>query len=112
MELKDVKVGQRVRIVNRSGLHRNATFQPSTLFRVGVVSRVESLDYWGKLTVQVKFGSNTDDVNWGNHKDLELIEPLGINVWVRPKAENNIVNEAVRVLACTFNFISKLFKRK
>lgn len=39
-------------------------------------------------------------------------EPLGINVWVRPKAENNIVNEAVRVLACAFNLISKFFKRK
>lgn len=39
-------------------------------------------------------------------------ESLGINVWVRPKAENNIVNEAVRVLACTFNFISKFFKLK
>lgn len=66
---------------------------------------------WDGVHIKGKVKPNLWKVRSSSIKVIES-ESLGINVWVRPKADNNIVNEAVRVLACTFNFISKFFKRK
>lgn len=114
MEIKDIQEGQRVKVVYRSGLNTsNHTFSNIVHGVTGVVFAVESPDYIGKLSVCIK--TDDGDYRWGNHKDLELITrptEIGVVAWIRPKADNNIVNEAVRVLAHMGIFIVKLIKRK
>ena len=69
MKLKNVKVGQTVKVkeTNKHTFHRSGG-------KLGVVSTVEDTTYAGHLTVCVQFHDGTAD--WGNHKDIKLIEDV------------------------------------
>jgi len=75
MKLKNVKVGQTVKV--KKALHTTnimATFSPNTVGLIGTVACVESVDYKYDLTVCVTFPNGETD--WGNHKDIKLIEDV------------------------------------
>lgn len=75
MKLKNVKVGQTVKVKNT--LHTTAimdTFLPNTVGLIGTVTRVEPVDYKYSLTVRITFPDGVED--WGNHKDIKLIEDV------------------------------------
>ena len=69
MKLKNVKVGQSVKVkeTNKYMYHCNVG-------KLGVVSCVEDTTYDGYLTVCVQFSNGVTD--WGNHKDIKLIEDV------------------------------------
>lgn len=69
MKLKNVKVGQTVKVkeTNKRMFHRNVG-------KLGVVSTVEDTTYDGDLTVCVQFHDGTED--WGNHHDIKLLEDV------------------------------------
>ena len=69
MKLKNVKVGQTVKVkeTNKHMFH-------SRVGKLGVVSTVEGTTYGGHLTVCVQFHDGCAD--WGNHKDIKLIEDV------------------------------------
>lgn len=73
MERKDMAVGQKVRICDSP-----VDFFKERAGKVGVVTRVETPDYAGDLTVQVTFfdemfedGSAAYD--WGSHHEITLV---------------------------------------
>lgn len=68
MKLKNVKVGQTVKI-RKSNEH----FYPRNIGEVGLVIEVEPTDYDGDLTVKLQL---SDDTDWGNHTDIKLIEDV------------------------------------
>lgn len=69
MKLKNVKVGQTVKVkeTTKRMYHRN-------IGKLGVVSCAEDTTYTGDLTVCVHF--HDGEVDWGNHKDIKLIEDV------------------------------------
>ena len=69
MKLKNVKVGQTVK-VKETAKHMH----PYNVGKLGVVSTVEDATYDGYLTVCVQFPNGEQD--WGNHKDIKLIEDV------------------------------------
>lgn len=71
MKLKNVKVGQTVKVKKTFNTTRGSTFEHESKGRVGTVYRVEPIDYEGKLTVGVEFSDGSTD--WGNHTDIKLI---------------------------------------
>lgn len=106
MELKDVKVGQRVRINRISGRGSMTSFSAHHQGYIGDVIAIDKTD--DDLNIELKLVHHLNPVPctvaFGNHKDMELYEePVK---WVRPKADNNIVNNAVRVLAKVYTYVS------
>ena len=69
MKLKNVKVGQTVKVKQS-----NDTFADGYKGEYGTVKYVEYIDYSGYLTVKVIFPNG--GVDWGNHKDIKLIEDV------------------------------------
>ena len=69
MKLKNVKVGQTVK-VKETNKHMNRR----NVGKLGVVTCVEDASYDGYLTVCVQF--NDGVTNWGNHKDIKLIKDV------------------------------------
>lgn len=69
MKLKNVKVGQTVKVKET-----NKHMYRYNVGKVGVVSTVEDTTYDGDLTVCVQFHDGC--VDWGNHKDIKLIEDV------------------------------------
>lgn len=69
MKLKNVKVGQTVKVkeTNKHMFHHNVG-------KLGVVSCVEDASYMGYSTVCVHF--HDGEADWGNHKDIKLIEDV------------------------------------
>ena len=67
MKLKNVKVGQTVKVKNTA-----STFVHKYIGARGTVVYVEDATYDGDLSVQVRFPSGY--TNWGNHKDIKLIK--------------------------------------
>ena len=75
MKHKHVKVGQTVKVKKElSTSDALSTFCSYNLGRRGIVHSVEPLDFEGDLTVQVLFSDGETD--WGNHKDIKLIEDV------------------------------------
>lgn len=75
MKLKNVKVGQTVKV--KKTLHTTdimATFSQNTVGLIGTVMRVEPVDYKYDLTVCITLPDGATD--WGNHKDIKLIEDV------------------------------------
>lgn len=75
MKLKNVKVGQTVKV--KKTLHTTdimATFSQNTVGLIGTVTCVEPVDYKYDLTVCVTLPDGETD--WGNHKDIKLIEDV------------------------------------
>ena len=70
MKLKNVKVGQTVKVKETN---KHMLFHRS-VGKLGVVSTVEDTTYTGYLTVCVRF--HDGDADWGNHKDIKLIEDV------------------------------------
>ena len=73
MELKNVKIGQTVKVKGTFNT-ASSTFEHESKGQVGTVDYVEPLGYAGNLTVRVEFSDGVDD--WGNHKDIKLIEDV------------------------------------
>lgn len=69
MKLKNVKVGQTVKVKQS-----NDTFKDDYKGEYGTVKYAEDVDYDGYLTVKVIFPNGVED--WGNHKDIKLIEDV------------------------------------
>ena len=69
MKLKNVKVGQTVKVKET-----NKHMYLHNIGKLGVVSCVEDTTYTGYLTVWVHFHDGVTD--WGNHKDIKLIEDV------------------------------------
>ena len=69
MKLKNVKVGQTVKVKET-----NKHMYQRHVGKVGVVLCVEDTSYDGSLTVRVRF--HDGDADWGNHKDIKLIEDV------------------------------------
>lgn len=69
MKLKNVKVGQTVKVkeTNKRMCQRHVG-------KSGVVLGVEDTTYTGYLTVCVQFHNGEQD--WGNHHDIKLIEDV------------------------------------
>lgn len=75
MKLKNVKVGQTVKV--KKTLHTTAitgTFLPNAVGLIGTVVSVEPVDYKYNLSVCITFPDGVTD--WGNHKDIKLIEDV------------------------------------
>ena len=72
MKLKNVKVGQTVKV--KKTLRAKSTFYRESIGKVGTVIATEPPEYAGYLSVRVQF---TDDcVDWGNHNDIKLLEDV------------------------------------
>ena len=69
MKLKNVKVGQTVKVKQS-----NDTFGDGYKGEYGTVKYVEDVNYSGDLTVKVIFPNDVED--WGNHQDIKLIEDV------------------------------------
>ena len=69
MKLKNVKVGQTVKVKET-----NTHMHHCHVGKLGVVSTVEDTTYTGYLTVRVQFHDGV--IDWGNHKDIKLIEDV------------------------------------
>lgn len=69
MKLKNVKVGQTVKVTET-----NKHMYRHNVGKVGVVSGVADTSYDGSLTVCVQFRDGS--IDWGNHKDIKLIEDV------------------------------------
>lgn len=69
MKLKNVKVGQVVEVKKS-----NANFYHSYTGVHGTVQDVEDSTYRDYLTVRVLFPDGITD--WGNHKDIKLLEDV------------------------------------
>ena len=67
MKLKNVKVGQTVKVKNTA-----STFVHKYIGARGTVVYVEDATYDGELSVQVQFLDGATD--WGNHKDIKPIK--------------------------------------
>ena len=67
MKLKNVKVGQTVKVKNTA-----STFVHEYIGARGTVVYVEDATYDGELSVQVRFPDG--DTDWGNHKDIKPIK--------------------------------------
>lgn len=75
MKLKNVKVGQTVKV--KKTLHTTdimATFLPNAVGLIGTVTCVEPVDYKYNLSVCITFPDGVTD--WGNHRDIKLIEDV------------------------------------
>ena len=67
MKLKNVKVGQTVKVKNTA-----STFVDKYIGARGTVVHVEDATYDGELTVQIRFPDG--DTDWGNHEDIKPIK--------------------------------------
>ena len=67
MKLKNVKVGQFVKVKSTSD-----TFVDQYVGSYGTVIRVEDDTYEGDLTVKVRFPDG--GIDWGNHEDIKPIK--------------------------------------
>lgn len=67
MKLKNVEVGQTVKVKNTA-----STFIYKYIGAYGTVVRVEDSTYVGDLTVCVRFPDGETD--WGNHEDIKPIK--------------------------------------
>ena len=68
MKLKNVKVGQSVKVKSTS-----STFIYKYIGAYGTVVSVEDSTYKGDLTVQVRFSDGDSD--WGSHEDIKPVKP-------------------------------------
>lgn len=69
MKLKNVKVGQTVKVKQS-----NDTFCERYKGAHGTVKYIEDSTYSGYLTVKVRYTDGNTD--WGNHTDIKLIEDV------------------------------------
>ena len=67
MKLKNVKVGQLVKVKSTSD-----TFNHQYAGSYGTVIQVENATYDGDLTVKVRYLAG--GVDWGNHEDIKPIK--------------------------------------
>lgn len=68
MKLKNVEVGQSVKVKNTA-----STFEHKYIGAYGTVVSVEDSTYRGVLTVCVRFSDGYHD--WGNHEDIKPVKP-------------------------------------
>lgn len=68
MKLKNVKVGQTVKVKSKA-----STFRHEYIGAYGTVEHVEDATYTGDLTVYVRFQDG--DTDWGHHKDIKPVKP-------------------------------------